>query len=193
MSNLPPQMAEILNRTFTASCTDGTVRATAGADLHLHAVEVDLFDDRDPVRLGKKLTEACAAALLQARETTVAAIDSSPLGQSIAGYLRGQTSDQSGPGGPYEASSAPVSAVVAGDGSLTSVRVDRVTEPEQVAQATLTCVNAALDQALGADDGSDLDVRIAGRMADLDAALERLDAAVGPLSNRLDALTRELS
>ena len=188
----PPDLATIMASTFTASCADGSVTATAEGDLRLHTVQIDLFDDRDPVRLGRKLTEACSSALTQAREATVAALRTSSLGESLESYLDGRAVAHESPAGPYQTSSGPISATVAGDGSLTAVRVEQITEGEDLGQATVTCVNAALDQALGRDDGADFDQRLEERISDLEAALERLDAAMDPLENRLDALEREL-
>lgn len=98
--------------------------------------------------------------------------------------------------GPREARSADGNVTATVDGQtlvVSTITIDRVTDPVATGAAVVEAVNAALAQAeTGGLDPDGLERALADRVAELDRAMDRISGRLDGLGNRLDQISRTL-
>ncbi len=81
-------LVEVVNRSYVATSTDGTVSAEAGGDQQLRSVSIDAYAPTLPA-LTQALNEAIRDSIKRAQDDTVRAMAEVPgLDPTLAGLLR---------------------------------------------------------------------------------------------------------
>lgn len=183
---------------MSVTAGDGAVEVTASGAGMLVAVDVQLFDDRSPVRVGRWLTEAAVEALAYAAASTRQRVIDSPDVPEDLKRLVMYAPDPSWvdaaeiPSGPFVATQGHVTATAGPGRQLADIRVEQIGDTEDLSKDVMSAVNAALAASVPGPNADDLDKAIEQRMASLDQAFDRLGHRLDDLNSRLSGIDAAL-
>lgn len=187
----PPSL---IDHRMSVTAGDGAIEVTASGAGMLVAVDVQLFNDRSPARVGRWLTEAAVEALAYAAAGTRQRVIDSPDVPEDLKRLVLYAPDPSWvdaaeiPSGPFVATKGHVTATAGPGRQLADIRVEQIGDPEDLAKDVISAVNAALAASVPGPNADDLERAVEQRIVSLDRAFDRLGDRLDDLNSRLSAI-----